>query len=131
MLPIARRRRSRSWRALRSMRARYLRLAVSGACSTARVRRCGSRCWSHPPMASGDVVLGLPSTGVHTNGYSLARKPFFEGAGHQAETHLAELDETIGAALLKPHVSYLRPLEGLLDNGMIKGLAHITGGGLL
>ena len=82
-------------------------------------------------IAPGDVVLGLPSVGLHTNGYSLARKLFFEVAGSKAETHLDELDETIGAALLKPHVSYLRALEGLLDTGMIKGLAHITGGGLL
>ena len=82
-------------------------------------------------IAPGDVVLGLPSVGLHTNGYSLARKLFFEVTGSKAETHLDELDETIGAALLKPHVSYLRALEGLLDTGMIKGLAHITGGGLL
>src|SRR5256886_7751600 len=82
-------------------------------------------------VAPGDVVLGLPSVGLHTNGYSLARKLFFEVAGYQAEKHLDELDETIAAALLKPHVSYLRTLEGLLDTGMIKGLAHITGGGLL
>src|SRR5712692_10229010 len=82
-------------------------------------------------IAPGDVVLGLPSVGLHTNGYSLARKLLFEVAGYKAETHLDELDETISAALLKPHVSYLRTLEGLLDTGMIKGLAHITGGGLL
>src|SRR2546425_1383271 len=82
-------------------------------------------------IAPGDIVLGLPSVGLHTNGYSLARRLFFEVAGHKVETHLDELDETIGAALLKPHVSYLRVLEGLLDTGVIKGLAHITGGGLL
>jgi len=78
-----------------------------------------------------DVTLGLPSVGLHTNGYSLARKLFFEIAGHTPESYLAELSETVGAALLKPHVSYLRPLEGLLASGKIKGLAHITGGGLL
>src|SRR6266702_3065558 len=82
-------------------------------------------------IAPGDVVLGLPSVGLHTNGYSLARKLFFEVAGYRTDTYLDELDETIGAALLKPHVSYLRVLEGLLDTGVIKGLAHITGGGLL
>src|SRR3989441_1385347 len=59
-------------------------------------------------IAPGDIVLGLPSVGLHTNGYSLARRLFFEVAGHKVETHLDELDETIGAALLKPHVSYLR-----------------------
>lgn len=82
-------------------------------------------------IALGDVVLGLPSVGLHTNGYSLARKLFFEVAGHTPDTYLAELGESAGAALLKPHLSYLRPLEGLLDSGTIKGLAHITGGGLL
>jgi len=82
-------------------------------------------------ITPGDVTLGLPSVGLHTNGYSLARKLFFEVAGHTPGTHLAELGETVGAALLKPHLSYLRPLEGLLASGRIKGLAHITGGGLL
>jgi phosphoribosylformylglycinamidine cyclo-ligase len=82
-------------------------------------------------IAPGDVVLGLPSVGLHTNGYSLARKLFFEVSGYKAETHLDEIGGTIGAALLKPHLSYLRGLEGLLDTRTIKGLAHITGGGLL
>jgi phosphoribosylformylglycinamidine cyclo-ligase len=82
-------------------------------------------------IAPGDIVLGLPSVGLHTNGYSLARKLFFEDAGLAPDTHLDDLGETIGAALLKPHVSYLRALDGLLDSGTIKGLAHITGGGLL
>jgi phosphoribosylformylglycinamidine cyclo-ligase len=82
-------------------------------------------------ITPGDVVLGLPSVGLHTNGYSLARKLFFEVAGYTPDTSLPELSETIGAALLKSHVSYLRPLEGLLASGKIKGLAHITGGGLL
>lgn len=79
----------------------------------------------------GDVVLGLPSVGLHTNGYSLARKLFFEDTGYSPQTFLDELGETVSGALLKPHVSYLRELEGLLDSGTIKGLAHITGGGLL
>ncbi|PYS21386.1 MAG: phosphoribosylformylglycinamidine cyclo-ligase [Acidobacteria bacterium] len=82
-------------------------------------------------IAPGDVVLGLPSVGLHTNGYSLARKLFFEDAGETADTFIDELGETIGETLLKPHVSYLRELAGLLDSGKIKGLAHITGGGLL
>ncbi|HSS21936.1 MAG TPA: phosphoribosylformylglycinamidine cyclo-ligase [Pyrinomonadaceae bacterium] len=78
----------------------------------------------------GDVLLALPSVGLHTNGYSLARKLFFEVGGHQADTHLDELGMTVGESLLQPHLSYLKPLDGLLDSGMIKGLAHITGGGL-
>ena len=78
----------------------------------------------------GDVLLALPSVGLHTNGYSLARKLFLEVAGHQVDTRLDELGMTIGEALLQPHLSYLKPLDKLLDTGMIKGLAHITGGGL-
>jgi phosphoribosylformylglycinamidine cyclo-ligase len=81
-------------------------------------------------IVPGDVLLALPSAGMHTNGYSLARKLFFEVAGYAPDTHLPELGMTAGEALLLPHLSYLRPLEGLLDDGVIKGLAHITGGGL-
>jgi phosphoribosylformylglycinamidine cyclo-ligase len=82
-------------------------------------------------VRAGDRLLALPSAGLHTNGYSLARKLFFEVAGYEVDTHLEALGMTVGEALLRPHLSYLRPLEGLLDTGMIKALAHITGGGLL
>jgi phosphoribosylformylglycinamidine cyclo-ligase len=81
-------------------------------------------------IAAGDVLLALPSVGLHTNGYSLARKLFFEVAGYGPETAVEQLNSTVGTALLQPHVSYLSALEGLLDSGLIKGLAHITGGGL-
>ena len=81
-------------------------------------------------ITPGDVLLALPSVGLHTNGYSLARKVFFEVAGHKVDTRLDELGMTVGEALLQPHLSYLKPLDGLLDSGLIKGLAHITGGGL-
>jgi phosphoribosylformylglycinamidine cyclo-ligase len=81
-------------------------------------------------ISPGDTVLALPSVGLHTNGYSLARKLFFEVAGLSPDVYLGALNETVGEALLRPHASYLRPLEGLLDGGVIKGLAHITGGGL-
>jgi phosphoribosylformylglycinamidine cyclo-ligase len=82
-------------------------------------------------ITSGDVLLALPSVGLHTNGYSLARKLFFEMAGYNENTYLPDLGTTVGEALLQAHVSYLKPLEGLLDSGVIKGLAHITGGGLI
>jgi len=82
-------------------------------------------------IAPGDVLVALPSAGLHTNGYSLARKLFFEVARYEPQTYVPELGMTAGEALLRPHVSYLRPLDGLLDRGVIKGLAHITGGGLL
>lgn len=79
----------------------------------------------------GDVILGLPSNGLHTNGYSLARKLLFYIGRYKVETELEETGETIAETLLRPHKSYLPTLEGLLDSGKIKGLAHITGGGLL
>jgi phosphoribosylformylglycinamidine cyclo-ligase len=82
-------------------------------------------------ISAGDVLLALPSVGLHTNGYSLARKLFFEVAGFDASTYVEELGTTVGQALLEPHLSYLPTLEGLLDTGVIKGLAHITGGGLV
>jgi phosphoribosylformylglycinamidine cyclo-ligase len=81
-------------------------------------------------ITAGDVLLALPSAGLHTNGYSLARKLFFGVAAYKPDTRIDELGMTAGDALLLPHLSYLRPLDGLLDRGLIKGLAHITGGGL-
>jgi phosphoribosylformylglycinamidine cyclo-ligase len=81
-------------------------------------------------ITAGDSVLALPSVGLHTNGYSLARKLFFEVAGYRVDTHVDELGQTVGEALLCPHLSYLPALSGLLDSKLIKGLAHITGGGL-
>lgn len=82
-------------------------------------------------ISSGDVLLGLPSVGLHTNGYSLARKLFFDVAGYGPDTVVDEIGCTAGQELLKPHISYLSALDGLLESGAIKGLAHITGGGLL
>lgn len=79
----------------------------------------------------GDVVLGLPSTGLQTNGYSLARKLFFEIGGYKVDSYIDELGTTVGEALLATHSSFLPQLGPLLDSGMIKGLAHITGGGFL
>ncbi|HEV2706056.1 MAG TPA: phosphoribosylformylglycinamidine cyclo-ligase [Pyrinomonadaceae bacterium] len=82
-------------------------------------------------ITPGDVLLALPSAGLHTNGYSLARKLFFEVAGMSPATHVERLGVTVSDALLAPHLSYLAPLDALLDTGAVKGLAHITGGGLL
>ncbi|HXT61774.1 MAG TPA: phosphoribosylformylglycinamidine cyclo-ligase [Pyrinomonadaceae bacterium] len=82
-------------------------------------------------ITAGDVILGLPSAGLHTNGYSLARKLFFEVAAFSVDTYVDEVEGSAGSVLLRPHVSYLGALEGVLDNDKIKGLAHITGGGFL
>ncbi len=81
-------------------------------------------------IKAGDVLLGLPSTGLHTNGYSLARMLLFEVAGHHAGTQVAELGGSIAEELLKIHRSYLTPLRALHDAGLLKGAAHITGGGI-
>ena len=81
-------------------------------------------------IRSGDLLLALPSVGLHTNGYSLARKLFLEVAGFDVDSQLDEVGMTVGQALLQPHLSYLPALGPLLDTGLIKGLAHITGGGL-
>jgi phosphoribosylformylglycinamidine cyclo-ligase len=82
-------------------------------------------------IKAGDVVLGLPSNGLHTNGYSLARKLLFETGNYSVSSVLPEMHATLDNVLLKPHKSYLSSLAGLLDSRKIKGLAHITGGGLL
>ena len=81
-------------------------------------------------IAKGDVLLGLPSTGLHTNGYSLARKLLFDVAGYKVDTFVPELQSTVGGELLKVHRSYLQPIRKLLSKGLLKGAAHITGGGI-
>jgi phosphoribosylformylglycinamidine cyclo-ligase len=80
-------------------------------------------------VREGDVLVGLPSAGLHTNGYSLARKVLFETLGYSVSTRLAELGTTLGEALLAPHRSYLAALEPLLERDKLRALAHITGGG--
>ena len=78
----------------------------------------------------GDLVLGLPSNGLHTNGYSLARRVLFEAAGHPMDAQLPELTQTLADELLKVHKSYLAPITALHDAKVLRGAAHITGGGL-
>ena len=79
-------------------------------------------------IAIGDVIIGLPSSGLHTNGYSLVRKVFGETPS-VLNTHYTELGRTLGEELLEPHRCYYHQLKSLLP--MIKGMAHITGGGLI
>jgi phosphoribosylformylglycinamidine cyclo-ligase len=81
-------------------------------------------------VEAGDALIGLPSTGLHTNGYSLARKLLFEVAGHSPSTKLPNLKGTLADELLKVHRSYLKPLQLLHEAGLLKGAAHITGGGI-
>ena len=81
-------------------------------------------------IAPGDVLIGLPSSGLHTNGYSLARRIVFDVAGLDHGSYVSELGRTVGEALLVPHRSYLKTLRPLVPMGIIKGMAHITGGGI-
>lgn len=83
-------------------------------------------------ITAGDVIMAFPSSGLHTNGYSLARKLLFDVAGHTVNTRLSELPESIGETLLAPHINYTRPVLHLLAQKIqLKGMAHITGGGVL
>ena len=80
----------------------------------------------------GDVVLGLPSSGLHTNGYSFARKLFFEIGKYDVNDTIQELEKSVGLTLLEPHINYTNHVFSVLDNGVdLKGIAHITGGGLV
>lgn len=80
-------------------------------------------------VAAGDVLLGLPSTGIHTNGYTLARSVLFEH--YDVDDRPPALGgETVGEALLRVHRSYLQPIRALVDSGLVQGIAHVTGGGL-
>jgi phosphoribosylformylglycinamidine cyclo-ligase len=81
-------------------------------------------------IVPGDVLIGLPSAGLHTNGYSLARRVLFDLAGWKPETFVNELGTTVGDALLAPHTSYLSVVRPLIEHRLVKGLAHITGGGI-
>ena len=82
-------------------------------------------------ITPGDVVLGIPSTGLQTNGYSLARKLFFEVGGYTPDSYVEELGSPGGESLLATPPSFLPQIGPLLDSGVIKGLVHITGGGFL
>ena len=81
-------------------------------------------------IAQGDVLIGVPSSGLHTNGYSLARRIVFDHLKLTVDSLVPELGRTIGEALLEPHRSYLEAIKPLLASGRIKGMAHITGGGI-
>ncbi len=89
-----------------------------------------SRMLTGAAVRAGDILLGLPSAGLHTNGYSLARKLVFEVAGLKPEAYVAEVGNKIGAELLKPHRCYRPMLKNIVARGWVSALAHITGGGI-
>jgi len=80
-------------------------------------------------IRAGDILLGLPSTGLHTNGYSLARKVFIPR--FSLHEYRSELRTTIGKALLAVHRSYLTPIRVLLARQLVRGMSHVTGGGIV
>ena len=96
---------------------------IVGACRRDRLLR-------REDVRVGDTLVALPSTGLHTNGYSLARKLLFEVAGYGPRTLLPEVGATVGDALLGVHRSYLKPIRSLMAAGLLRGAAHITGGGI-
>ena len=89
-----------------------------------------SRLITGAAITPGDALVGVPSTGLHTNGYSLARRIAFDHLKLEVDSFVPELSCTIGEALLEPHRSYLSLVRPLLATGVIRGMAHITGGGI-
>jgi phosphoribosylformylglycinamidine cyclo-ligase len=80
-------------------------------------------------IRAGDVIIGLPSSGLHTNGYSLARKALLKTAGLKVSDKLPGSDVSVGEALLAVHRSYLKPITALIEKVAVHGMAHLTGGG--
>lgn len=89
-----------------------------------------SRMYDPSQVRVGDRLLGLPSSGLHTNGYSLARKLFFEQEQLSVDTHVDELGRTLGEELLEPHRGYLNWIRRPMQQGRLRAIAHITGGGI-
>ena len=81
-------------------------------------------------IAPGDRLIGLPSTGLHTNGYSLARRIVFDVLGLEVDSFIPEVGDTVAGALLRTHRSYLTCMRPMLERKLVKGMAHITGGGI-
>jgi phosphoribosylformylglycinamidine cyclo-ligase len=81
-------------------------------------------------IAEGDCLLGLPSNGLHTSGYDLAQRLMFDVAGYSPSQYVNQLGDKVGAALMRPHRSYLAPIRKLIQAEAVSGFAHITGGGL-
>src|SRR5262245_361049 len=81
-------------------------------------------------VEAGDVLVGLPSTGLHTNGYSLARKLFFDTANYTPDSYVNEIKGKVGTELMKPHKSYWPIMRRMIEADAVSAMAHITGGGI-
>lgn len=81
-------------------------------------------------VQEGDCLLALPSNGLHTNGYSIAQDLLFREAGYRPEQYVNELGDKVGAALMRPHRSYLAPIRKLIQAEVVRAFAHVTGGGI-
>ncbi|RLQ90668.1 phosphoribosylformylglycinamidine cyclo-ligase [Falsibacillus albus] len=90
-----------------------------------------SRLVNGEAIETGDVLIGLPSSGIHSNGYSLVRKIFFENHSFDMDTELPELERSLGDELLTPTKIYVKPVLDVLNHFEIHGMAHITGGGFI
>ena len=82
-------------------------------------------------VKAGDVIIGIPSSGIHSNGFSLVRKLFFEKYKYRVDQHIEELGTSLGEVLLTPTRIYVKMVENLISKFKIKGIAHITGGGFI
>ena len=89
-----------------------------------------SRLITGETIQAGDMLIGLPSNGLHTNGYTLARKLLYEVAGYTNDQYVNEIKDKVGAALMRSHRSYLSPIRKLIQAEVAVGFAHITGGGI-
>ena len=96
---------------------------IVGLADESKIREWGQ-------VKKGDLLIGLASSGLHTNGYSLVRKLFFEQEKLTIDSHLEELGKTVGEELLTPHRNYLPVIKELIQSDDLKALAHITGGGI-
>ncbi|MDD3022337.1 MAG: phosphoribosylformylglycinamidine cyclo-ligase [Syntrophomonadaceae bacterium] len=90
-----------------------------------------SRLINGSEITDGDMLIGLPSTGIHSNGYSLVRKVLLEKAGLKLDSYVEELGRSLGEELLTPTRIYVKSILELINECEIKGLAHITGGGIV
>ncbi|KAA9024353.1 phosphoribosylformylglycinamidine cyclo-ligase [Niallia endozanthoxylica] len=95
-----------------------------GACEKSKII-------SGKEIKQGDILIGLASSGIHSNGYSLVRKLFLQQAGMDLNNHVEELGCTLGEELLRPTKIYVKPILAALEKFNLKGLAHITGGGFI